>query len=156
MMKNFAEKTTYPLDISFNEKINNFFQDLKLPPLQVKITVLESNEYNRFIDTDSTASLRFGDREQKATDLVNTTQNPLYKIYLREINKSIDLAEAMRELLKVHFPGYQEPSIEAAASIFADAFRCYNKLYAAREKFFFLRLCTYDNNLFKLANILPK
>jgi len=53
MEEKLEAKTKYKVDDSFGDRINYFFSDLGLAPLQVPITILENSEYSHFIDRHS-------------------------------------------------------------------------------------------------------
>jgi len=147
-------KTKYKVDGSFGDRINFFFSDLGLAPLQVPITILENSEYSRFIDRHSMASMRFSDNDSKATSLREETEQNRNKIYLRELDGAIDLSAAIQGFLQAYIPNYEKALIDRATDVFVSAFRCYDKLYnekASRD--FFVLLCKQDSNLFKLAQL---
>ena len=154
MEKKLEVKTKYKFDGSFEDKINFFFSDLGLAPLQVPITILENSEYNRFIDKHSMASMRFSDKDSKSTSLREETEQNRNKIYLRELDGAIDLSATIQGFLQAYIPNYEKALIDRATDVFVSAFRCYDKLYnekASRE--FFIWLCKQDSNLFKLAQL---
>ena len=154
MEEKLEAKTKYKVDDSFGDRINYFFSDLGLAPLQVPITILENSEYSHFIDRHSMASMRFSDDDSKATSLREETEQNRNKIYLRELDGAIDLNAAIQGFLQAYIPNYEKAKIDRATDAFVSAFRCYDKLYnekASRD--FFVSICKQDSNLFKLAQL---
>ena len=147
-------KTKYKVDDSFGDRINFFFSDLGLAPLQVPITILENSEYNRFVDRHSMASMRFSDNDSKSTSLREETEQNRNKIYLRELEGVIDLSATIQGFLQAYIPNYEKAKIDGATDVFVSAFRCYDKLYNEKaSRAFFVSLCKQDSNLFKLAQL---
>jgi len=101
----------YKVDGSFEDRINSFFSDLGLAPLQVPIIILENSEYNRFIDRHSMASMRFSDNDSKATNLREETEQNRNKIYLRELDGVIDLSATIQGFLQAYIPDYEKALI---------------------------------------------
>ena len=157
MEEKLEAKTKYEVDGSFGDRINFFFSDLGLAPLQVPIAILENSEYSRFIDKHSMASMRFSDKDSKSMSLREETEQNRNKIYLRELDGAIDLSAAIQGFLQAYIPDYEKALIDRATGIFVSAFRCYDKLYSEKaSRDFFVSLCKQDSNLFKLAQLKRK
>ena len=157
MEEKLEAKTKYKVDGSFGDKINFFFSDLGLAPLQVPITILENSEYNRFIDRHSMASIRFSDNDSKSTSLREETEQNRNKIYLRELDGAIDLSATIQGFLQAYIPNYEKAKIDGATEVFVSAFRCYDKLYSEKAlRDFFVSLCKQNSNLFKIAQLKRK
>jgi len=144
----------YKVDGSFEDRINSFFSDLGLAPLQVPIIILENSEYNRFIDRHSMASMRFSDNDSKSTSLREETEQNRNKIYIRDLEGIIDLSATIQGFLQAYIPNYEKAKIDGATDVFVSAFRCYDKLYSEKaSRDFFVWLCKQDSNLFKMAQL---
>ena len=154
MEEKLEAKTKYKADNSFGDRINLFFSDMGLAPLQVPIAILENSEYSHFIDRHSMASMHFNDNDSKATSLRNETEHDRNKLYLRELDGAIDLSAAIQGFLQAYLPNYEKAKIDSATDVFVSAFRCYDKLYSEKAlRDFFVWLCKQDSNLFKLAQL---
>jgi hypothetical protein len=150
-----SKEFNYEINERFGEKINIFFEELGLLPINIEVLKLDSQEYDKFIETSSTVSIySTGADEIKSTTLIQETNNKGYRIYIRMIDRFINLTDTIKAFLRAYLPEVSKDSLEKATPTFELAYRCYDKLFdelALRK--FFTSICTSDNNIFVYANL---
>lgn len=151
----FETQFNHPLNKNFEEQINSFFTELGLPPVKVELTILENQEYDKSVDTQSTVTLHsMGAKEAKATTLIEEIGGIGYRIYVRQFNNAVDLTAIIGSFLQVHYPNADRETVEKAVSTFESAYKCYDQLFRQKPlRDFFILLCKEDKSLFSITNL---
>jgi len=144
------------IDLNFEKRIQSFFEEILSFPLDVELVILSDEVYSEEIDTTSMAELRLSTAEEKIKTLKGVAEKKRNKIYIRKTGSKVNLAQIIREFLRAYYPNVPKQKISKAAEVFANAYRCYVRLFDEKDlRRFFVRLCTETDTIFKWT-VLPK
>ena len=144
------------IDLNFEKRMQSFFEEILSFPLDVELVILSDEAYSEESDATSMAELRSSTTEEKIKTLKGVAEKKRDKIYVRKIGSKVNLAQIIIEFLRAYYPNMPKQKISKAAEVFADAYRCYVRLYDEVDlRRFFVRLCTETDIIFKRTG-LPK